>query len=156
MPTWCPPQLMCVPCDLLHISHPWLGDWEQIKQKTLFKGECQDLDDTRTQSVVTLFNPVEIICDFTCVDTLVLIHVCLFSPLICRINGLSLWISPQRRSKVAAFLFLFYCFWLKLICQNKICCSISADDTPSCLGNIYSYTREIKFHLSDLFKYKLG
>lgn len=141
----CPPQLLCVriwsPAHFTPLTG-WLGD-KLIKRKTLFKGESRDLDDTRTQSIVTLFNPVEIICDFTCADTLVLIHVCLFSPLICRISGLAVWIFPQCRSKVAASLFLFYCFWLKLICQNKVCCSISAADTPSCLGNKYSYTREL-------------
>lgn len=84
-----------------------------FKQKTSsLKESLKTLDDTRTQSIVTLFNPMEITCDFTCADTLVLIHVCLFSPLICGISGLAVWISfPQWRSKVTAFPSLFfYCF----------------------------------------------
>lgn len=140
-----PTSALVCPHMISSTFHPldWVTGSKFIKRKTLFKGESQDLDDTRTLSIVTLFNPVEIICDFTCADTLVLIHVCLFSPLICRISGLAVWIFPQCRSKVVAVLFLFYCFWLKLICPNKVCCSISTADTPSCLGNKYSYTLEL-------------
>lgn len=109
VPAW-PPQLMWV-CTRSPGTSPtldWVTGSRFIKQKPLLKGGSQDREDTTTQSIGTLLHPLEIICDFTCADTLALIQVCLFSPLICRISGFAVWIFPQCRSKVAAFLFLFY------------------------------------------------
>lgn len=93
----------------------WVTRSKFFKQKTSFlKESLKTLDNTRTQSIVTLFNPMEITYDFTCADTLVLIHVCLFSPLICRISGLGVWIIfPQWRFKVAAFPSLFLSFLIE-------------------------------------------
>lgn len=142
------PQLMCV-CTRSPRTSPTL-DWgtgsKSFKQKPLFKGGSQVLDDTRTQSIGTLFNPVEIICDFTCADTLGLIQACLFSPLIYRISGLAVWIYPQCRTKVAAFLFLFLILTVS---------DWNGFVRIKCTARYYSYSREIKFYISDPFKYKL-
>lgn len=93
----------------------WVTGSKFFKQKTSsLKESLKTLDNTRTQSIVTLFNPMEITCDFTCADTLVLIHICLFSPLICRISGLAVWIIfPQWRSKVTAFPSVFLLFLIE-------------------------------------------